>query len=275
MAYFLYPTVSSADGVLGIYKEAQSLKSLRHKNIIELYDAFVEGKQLIMIMELAEGGELLKYVADKGPLKETEARRILLEIVDAICCCHMRGIVHRDLKLENVMFKDTEGMVKIIDFGISGVCTTFQTDKVDAGTVAYMPPECFEDEPVNSNPSLDVWAIGLMFFAMLYGTLPFYASDETTVKKKIKAAKLNFPKNIPVTDKAKELMTLMMKKDPNERLELIQMMDMDYYKMDDQDFTKYTDEVEKALSEQLKAMEEEKVEEEKLSYEFDTKLNLP
>jgi len=56
-------------------------------------------------MELAEGGELLKYVGDKGTLKEAEARKILLQIVDAICCCHMRGIVHRDLKLENVMFK--------------------------------------------------------------------------------------------------------------------------------------------------------------------------
>jgi hypothetical protein len=98
-------TLSSADGVMGIYKEAQSLKSLRHKNIVELYHAFVEGKQLIMIMELAEGGELLKYVGDKGTLKEAEARKILLQIVDAICCCHMRGIVHRDLKLENVMFK--------------------------------------------------------------------------------------------------------------------------------------------------------------------------
>ena len=219
---YLYITVNSADAVNSVYKEAQSLKSIRHKNIIELYHAFVEGKQLIMIMELAEGGELLKYVSDRGTLKEAEARKILLQIVDAICCCHMRGIVHRDLKLENVMFKDTEDLyVKVIDFGISGVCTTFQADKVDAGTVAYMPPECFEDESVASSPSLDVWAIGLMFYAMLYGTLPFYAQDEATVKKKIKAAKLNFPKNVPVTEKAKEVISLMLKKDPTERLELI------------------------------------------------------
>ena len=95
--------------------------------------------------------------------------------------------MHRDLKLENVLFKDTEDMyVKVIDFGISGVCSTFKSDKVDAGTVAYMPPECFEDEPAMSAPSLDVWAIGLMFYAMLYGTLPFNASDDQAVKKKIK-----------------------------------------------------------------------------------------
>ena len=104
----MYLSVASADAVNSIYKEAQSLKSLRHKNIIDLYHAFVEGKQLIMIMELAEGGELLKYVSDRGILKEIEARKIMLQIVDAICCCHMRGIVHRDLKLENVLFKDME-----------------------------------------------------------------------------------------------------------------------------------------------------------------------
>ena len=82
---------------------------------------------------------------------------------------------------------------------------------------------------------------------MLYGSLPFYAADEQTVKKKIKAAKLTFPKNIPVTDKAKEVISLMLKKDPNERLELIQLMDMDYYKMDDQDFKTLTDETEALL----------------------------
>ena len=60
-----------------------------------------------------------------------------------------------------------------------------------------------------------------MFYAMLYGTLPFYAADEATVKKKITAAKLQFPKNVPVSEKAKELMSLMLKKDPAERLELI------------------------------------------------------
>ena len=211
--------------------------SLRHKNIIDLYHAFVEGKDLIMIMELAEGGELLQYVSERGQLKEADARKILLQIVDAICCCHMQGIVHRDLKLENVLFKDTEDQyVKVIDFGISGVCSTFKSDKVDAGTVAYMPPECFEAEPAMSAPSLDVWAIGLMFYAMLFGTLPFNASNDQETRKKIKAAKITFPKNVPVTDKAKELLLMMLQKDPSERLELIQMMDMEYYKLDDQDF---------------------------------------
>ena len=74
---------------------------------------------------------------------------------------------------------------------------------------------------MSSAASLDVWTIGLMFYAMLYGTLPFYGADENIVKKKIKAGKFAFPKDKPVTEGAKEVMTLMLKKDPSERLELI------------------------------------------------------
>ena len=76
--------VTVADEVNSIYKEANSIKKLHHKNIVELYHAFVEGTQLIMIMELARGGELMHYVQGKGKLPEQEARKILLQIVNAI-----------------------------------------------------------------------------------------------------------------------------------------------------------------------------------------------
>lgn len=118
-----------------IFKEALNLKKLRHKNIIELYHAFVEKKQLIMIMELAGGGELLGYLQKKGNMNEMDARQIILQVVNSILYCHTRGIIHRDLKLENVIFRDAafddhqDLFVKIIDFGIAGVCETGRVDK--------------------------------------------------------------------------------------------------------------------------------------------------
>jgi serine/threonine protein kinase len=111
-----------------IFKEAQNLKKLRHKNIVELHHAFIEGKQLIMIMELAAGGEVLGYVMKKERLSEPSTRKILLQVVNSMIYCHTRGVVHRDLKLENVLFRDPvedddqELYVKVIDFGIAGVC---------------------------------------------------------------------------------------------------------------------------------------------------------
>jgi serine/threonine protein kinase len=134
--------VASANTIQEIYREAESLKKMNHKNIIALYHAFLEGKQLCMIMEYAAGGELLKYVEENTNIPEVDARRILLQIINAISYCHNRGIVHRDLKLENVLFKSKGDLIiKVVDFGIAGVCTTKQKDKVDAGSVCYMPPE--------------------------------------------------------------------------------------------------------------------------------------
>jgi len=76
-------------------------------------------------MEYAAGGELLKFVEDLGIINEFDARKIFLQIVNAMCYCHNRGIVHRDLKLENVLFKSKGDLfIKVVDFGIAGVCTT-------------------------------------------------------------------------------------------------------------------------------------------------------
>ncbi len=118
------------------------MKKLVHKNIIQLYHAFVEGKQLVMIMECAAGGELYKWVEERGRISEIETRRIIQQVVNAMHYCHIRGIVHRDLKLENVLFKQTGDLtIKVVDFGIAGVCDATKKDKVDAGSIAYMPPE--------------------------------------------------------------------------------------------------------------------------------------
>ena len=91
--------------------------------------------------------------------------------------CHSRGVVHRDLKLENVLFKykeEDEFTVKVVDFGIAGVAT----EKVDAGTLSYMAPECLDRLAADTSPAIDVWSIGVMFYAMVYGTLPFASNDE-------------------------------------------------------------------------------------------------
>ena len=113
-----------------------------------------------------------------------------------------------------------------------------------------MPPEAFLGA-INSSPSLDVWAIGLMFYAMLYGTLPFYSSDETVLKQKIRNAKLVFPNEVAVTDMGKELLTLMLKRDPKERLELLDFMSMEYYNIDDHDFEQLAQECQQEKDQEL------------------------
>ena len=110
-------------------------------------------------------------------MSEPIARHILKQIVQAMLYCHSRGVVHRDLKLENVLFKnklEDDFSIKVIDFGIAGM----SNDKVDAGTLAYMAPECLEKVAADTSPAIDVWAIGIMFYCMVYGTLPFIHDNE-------------------------------------------------------------------------------------------------
>ena len=129
--------------IQGIYKEAEALKALSHKHIVKLYHGFIDGKRFVMIMEAAMGGQLLDYLKANKTFPETIAREILLQITQAMLYCHSRGVVHRDLKLENVLFKNQskdDFFVKVVDFGIAGV----SNEKVDAGTLSYMAPECLD-----------------------------------------------------------------------------------------------------------------------------------
>lgn len=272
-------TLNNASEINSLYSEANSLKNLRHKNIIDLYQAFIEGKQLIMIMELASGGELLDYVQKKGKVDETEARQIIIQICQAIAYCHSNGVVHRDLKLENVLFLDDpeELSVKVIDFGISGVCTAFQADKVDAGTIVYMPPEAFSGVPLTTSPSIDVWAIGLMMYAMLFGTLPFYSDNEKQLKEKIKTAKITFPSDVALTDMGRDLLLSMLDRDPKKRLELLNFMNTEYFNIDDEAFAEMYAKIraEKDAENERKAAAAKAKEEEELSYHFDSSLHLP
>jgi serine/threonine protein kinase len=115
--------LANAGMISNLYKEGENLKKLNHKNIVQLDHCFLEGKQLIMIMELIGGGEVYQYLEEHTRLDEYSARKIMLQIANAIMYCHSRGVVHRDLKLENVMFRSKEDLfIKVLDFGIAGVC---------------------------------------------------------------------------------------------------------------------------------------------------------
>lgn len=189
---------------------------LRHKNVIELHHTLLEGKTLIMIMEVATGGELYAYVRKIGKLNEMIARRIIYQIIDAISYCHERRIVHKDLKLENVLFKsepDEDNLdISIIDFGIAGVVVGGVGSTVDAGSLPYMAPEVLSGTDQETTFALDVWAIGIMFYTMLYGKLPFYHENESKLKEAIIEKPLRFDPNVPVSEDAKKLMTGMLEK---------------------------------------------------------------
>jgi serine/threonine protein kinase len=102
------------------------MKSVRHANVIRLLEVCESPRHLMMVMEYAGGGDLLQYVKKRRRLEEGEAKRIFKQIVYGVAHCHCRSVLHRDIKLDNILL-DKDGEVKICDFGVSRVISKNQT----------------------------------------------------------------------------------------------------------------------------------------------------
>ena len=101
-----------------VFQEVYILKKIRHSNIIRLLEVFESPKHFLMVMEYVGGGDLLQYVKQRKRLEETEAKHIFKQIVYGLAHCHCRSVLHRDIKLDNILM-DEDGGVKICDFGVS------------------------------------------------------------------------------------------------------------------------------------------------------------
>lgn len=264
-----------ADQIEEIYREAEALQKLNHKGIIHLHKAFVQKKTVIMVLEYCGGGELYERMQEVRTMNELETREIFLQIVSAMSYCHNRGLIHRDLKLENVMFKRAGGFdftVKVVDFGIAGSCRPSFEDQTNAGSLAYMPPETLGDEPVAADSSMDVWAIGCMVFAMLIGHLPFYGNTQEEFEEAILTTTPSFTERYstggesvtpPVISKqAQDLILRMLDKDPKKRITLFEVQEHEWSIMDDDELEAKIEEAKKCAEQEQKDLEEAKAEEE-------------
>ena len=151
-------------------KELELMKYLNHPNIVQLYDCVMSSDRLFLVMELVSGGELLSYCFDAGPLPEGTARTFFRDILGAVDYLHRKGIVHRDLKLENCLLDDSQH-VKLIDFGLANFYLA-GTLRTSCGSADYAAPELFTSS-MYYGPPVDVWAMGVMLFSMIAGEFPF------------------------------------------------------------------------------------------------------
>uniref|UniRef100_T1J935 Protein kinase domain-containing protein n=1 Tax=Strigamia maritima TaxID=126957 RepID=T1J935_STRMM len=155
-------------------REARIMARLRHPHIAALYEAIETGHLMCLVTELAPGGDLCSYVKAQtdGRLGEAAARPFLKQIVSALVYMHSRGVIHRDLKMENVMLDETKSLVKIVDFGLSNFYGPGVVLQTHCGSPEYAAPELFiPARPYG--PEVDVWSLGVIMYGALTGCLPF------------------------------------------------------------------------------------------------------
>jgi MAP/microtubule affinity-regulating kinase len=125
-------------------------------------------------MEHVSGGSLHGYLKSKPSrqMAEPEAKYLFKQVLQAINYCHSRCITHRDIKLENILLNEEKNHVKLIDFGFSTCIPVEKKVKLFCGTPSYMAPEIVSKREYLGPPA-DVWALGILFYALLCGKFPF------------------------------------------------------------------------------------------------------
>lgn len=154
-------------------REAQLAQTLRHPSLVEVYE--VSTDLGFLVMELLPGGSLAQRLAQADRLTGQQVRRMALELVDGLSAAHHRGIIHRDVKPDNVFF-DSRGTAKLGDFGVAHLVDLGQTQTGGLiGTLAYMSPEQITGAPITV--AADLYCLGITLFEALTGRLPFLGSD--------------------------------------------------------------------------------------------------
>lgn len=199
-----------------IDSEIRLLQQLSHDNIVKFVEVIDEAKELFLIMEFVEGESLYSYIKSKieKRLGEDEARGLFRQILSAVQYCHRRHISHRDLKLENVLLT-TRYSIKVIDFGFS-VCVPHPAKlKNFCGTPSYMSPEIVNKEEYSA-PGADMWALGVLFYTLVSGRLPFRGASDKELFRQIAKGQFSFSSR--TSDKCQVFIKRFLQVEPEKRI---------------------------------------------------------
>jgi serine/threonine protein kinase len=226
-------------------REMNALMHIRknggHPHICSLREQFNEGDHYYLILDLVSGGEMFDHLVKLGAYSEADAARLVREVASALAFIHGIDCVHGDMKPENIMLSTenpSDSVVKLVDFGCAQVTaedSAFKTSDNNkaAVTPAYCPPEVVDERLAKStnDPSMDMWALGIILYIMLTGMHPFdlegNASDDE-IKTNVLKSKGPPLKNSPITahlsPDAMEVIQKLLTKNPKKRMTAFQML---------------------------------------------------
>uniref|UniRef100_A0A182IR27 Non-specific serine/threonine protein kinase n=1 Tax=Anopheles atroparvus TaxID=41427 RepID=A0A182IR27_ANOAO len=184
-------TCLDEENLVKTFREISILKVLHHPHITRLYEVMESRNKIYLVTEHAAQGEIFDHLVANGRMREEEASRIFSQIVTALDYCHRNGIVHRDLKAENVLL-DTEMNVKLADFGFSNTFVAGQVLRTWCGSPPYAAPEVFQGVEYDG-PKSDIWSLGVLLYVLVCGALPFDGNTLHDLRSVVVAGKFRIP----------------------------------------------------------------------------------
>mmetsp|Transcript_66880 Transcript_66880/g.116344 ORF Transcript_66880/g.116344 Transcript_66880/m.116344 type:complete len:486 (-) Transcript_66880:272-1729(-) len=185
--------------------------SLHHPNIVHLENVFEDDEHVHLVLELLTGQDLFEHLQSHGALTDKTAALTIHHVLSALSYLHSDGIVHRDIKLENIMFKDKHcSVAMLLDFGFATVWNGDAMLTCACGTPGYAAPEIYEQSYTNA---VDLWALGVMTYEVLLGTCPFQESHSP------RHPKIDFGSRFQtVSRNAQDFVRSLLQINPSERL---------------------------------------------------------
>lgn len=164
-------------------REASAAAALSHKNIVEIYDVGEDEDKYYIVMEYVPGMTLKELILKRGAVHVVEAIDIMKQVISGISKAHQLGIIHRDLKPQNILVTDS-GVAKIADFGIASMQSLAQVTQTDVimGSLHYLAPELARGEKATAQS--DVYALGIVFYELLRGEVPFNGESPVNIALK-------------------------------------------------------------------------------------------
>uniref|UniRef100_G3TAT4 Myosin light chain kinase, smooth muscle n=1 Tax=Loxodonta africana TaxID=9785 RepID=G3TAT4_LOXAF len=209
-----------------IRQEISIMNCLHHPKLVQCVDAFEEKANIVMVLEIVSGGELFERIIDEDfELTERECIKYMKQISEGVEYIHKQGIVHLDLKPENIMCVNKTGTrIKLIDFGLARKLENAGSLKVLFGTPEFVAPEVINYEPIGY--ATDMWSIGVICYILVSGLSPFMGDNDNETLANVTSATWDFDDEAfdEISDDAKDFISNLLKKDMKNRLDCTQCL---------------------------------------------------
>ncbi|XVF63631.1 hypothetical protein PTKIN_Ptkin09bG0102100 [Pterospermum kingtungense] len=221
--------LTTKEQVEDVRRETLILQHLTgHPNIVEFKGAYEDRHNIDLVMELCSGGELFDRIIAKGSYSERHAASICRQIVNAVHYCHLMGVIHRNIKPENIVLvsNDDDSPIKVIDFGLSLFTVEDTMYEGIVGTAYYIAPEMLKGK---YGKEIDMWSVEVILYILLSGVPPFWGENDGKILEAVLEGNLDL-ESLPwpsISDGAKDLIRKMLERDPKKRITAAQALGKD------------------------------------------------